>query len=182
MDHLEPPVSPDDISIENPGRRKLLKVLAAGGGAVAASSLLPSQWIKPVIEVGYLPVHAQASPTVEPTVEPTIEPIVYSISCSADSTNNENFIDNITATVSATGGTSVNNIEVQYLAETIPAGGSTTPVTGFTNSSGTVNLGNFEFCPSGLNSDTYQIVVSFVDTSMYGNDTCILGPYTSPGC
>ena len=31
MDHLEPPVSPDDISIENPGRRKLLKVLAAGG-------------------------------------------------------------------------------------------------------------------------------------------------------
>ena len=174
MDQLDTPVSPDDTSVENPGRRELLKALAAGGGAIATSILLPGQWVKPVIEAGLLPAHAQAS---------SMPPIVYSISCTAEpEDNNENFINNITATVSATNNASVNNIEVQYIAETIPAGGTTSPVTGFTDSSGVVNLGNFEYCPSGLSTEDYRIVVSFVDTSTYGNDSCILGPYTSPGC
>jgi hypothetical protein len=44
------------------GRRKLLKVLAAGGGAVAFATLLPKKWVKPVIDWGVLPLHAQVSP------------------------------------------------------------------------------------------------------------------------
>jgi hypothetical protein len=36
------------------------------GGAAAASALLPEKWIKPVVEVGVLPVHAQASVCAPP--------------------------------------------------------------------------------------------------------------------
>lgn len=43
-------------------RRQLLKALAATGGAATAASLLPGEWVKPVIEAGLLPAHAQASP------------------------------------------------------------------------------------------------------------------------
>jgi hypothetical protein len=43
-------------------RRRLLKIIAATGGAVAASTLLPSKWARPVIDVGLLPAHAQVSP------------------------------------------------------------------------------------------------------------------------
>ncbi len=45
------------------GRRRLLQSL---GGAVAASMLLPEEWVKPVLDVGYLPAHAQTSPPVAP--------------------------------------------------------------------------------------------------------------------
>ena len=43
-------------------RRRLLKALAATGGAVSVSSLLPGKWVKPVVEVGMLPAHALVSP------------------------------------------------------------------------------------------------------------------------
>ncbi len=41
--------------------REVLKALAAIGGAAAASALLPEAWIKPVVEAGVVPAHAQAS-------------------------------------------------------------------------------------------------------------------------
>jgi hypothetical protein len=47
-------------------RRRLLKALAATGGAVAAANLLPGQWVKPVVEVGVLPAHAQVTPIQGP--------------------------------------------------------------------------------------------------------------------
>jgi hypothetical protein len=53
------------------GRRQLLKTLVTAGGTVTASMLLPSSWIKPDIEVGVLPAHAQVSPTLTPTPSPT---------------------------------------------------------------------------------------------------------------
>ncbi len=42
-------------------RREVLKALAAIGGAAAASSFLPEKWVKPVVEMGVLPAHAQSS-------------------------------------------------------------------------------------------------------------------------
>ena len=42
-------------------RRDALKALAAIGGAAAASALLPEKWVKPVVEAGVLPAHAQTS-------------------------------------------------------------------------------------------------------------------------
>lgn len=48
-------------------RRQALKVLAAAGGAIAASTMIPNRWGKPVVEAGILPAHAQQlSPT--PTI------------------------------------------------------------------------------------------------------------------
>ena len=43
------------------GRRRLLKALAVGGGAVVVGTSLPASWTKPVIESVVLPAHAQAS-------------------------------------------------------------------------------------------------------------------------
>lgn len=43
-------------------RRELLKVIAAAGGALAASTLLPGRWARPIVEAGVLPAHAQQSP------------------------------------------------------------------------------------------------------------------------
>ncbi|MBN1179249.1 MAG: twin-arginine translocation signal domain-containing protein [Anaerolineae bacterium] len=42
-------------------RRNLLKALAAAGGAVAASTLLPEAWSSPLVQTGVLPAHAQIS-------------------------------------------------------------------------------------------------------------------------
>jgi len=64
----EEPVVPMNLSDETMvSRRKLLKALAATSGAVVASQILPGQWMKPVIESGVLPAHAQGSPTRTPT-------------------------------------------------------------------------------------------------------------------
>jgi hypothetical protein len=49
------------------GRRKLLKVAAAAGGAVAATTMLPGSWVKPVAKLGVLPAHAQVSNTLQIT-------------------------------------------------------------------------------------------------------------------
>ena len=42
-------------------RRKLLKSVAVGGGAVAAGKMLPEQWARPVVDSVMLPSHAQTS-------------------------------------------------------------------------------------------------------------------------
>jgi len=42
-------------------RRKLLKTVAAGGGAIIAGRTLPEKWGRPVVDSVMLPAHAQAS-------------------------------------------------------------------------------------------------------------------------
>jgi hypothetical protein len=44
-------------------RRDLLKATLAAGGGITAAAFLPEKWVKPVVESGVLPVHAQASGT-----------------------------------------------------------------------------------------------------------------------
>ena len=46
-----------------------MKILAASAGAIALANL-PSQWSKPGLEAGVLPVHAQTSVTPEPHTLP----------------------------------------------------------------------------------------------------------------
>ena len=54
-----------EATAQEVSRRTILKALVAGGG-VAATSLLPEKWSKPLAGVGVLPVHAQTSGPVEP--------------------------------------------------------------------------------------------------------------------
>jgi hypothetical protein len=42
-------------------RRGLLKVIAAAGGTAAAAAVLPDRWLKPMIQIGATPAHAQTS-------------------------------------------------------------------------------------------------------------------------
>jgi len=42
-------------------RRKLLKTVVAGGGAIIAGKTLPEKWGRPVVDSVMLPAHAQAS-------------------------------------------------------------------------------------------------------------------------
>ena len=51
---------------KNLSRRDLLKALAATGGAITATTMLPEKWTQPVVDVGVLPAHAQTSPPIEP--------------------------------------------------------------------------------------------------------------------
>ena len=44
-------------------RRKLLKSIAAGSGAIVAGKNLPESWSRPVVDSVMLPAHAQTSPT-----------------------------------------------------------------------------------------------------------------------
>ena len=44
-------------------RRKLLKSIAAGSGAIVAGKSLPESWSRPVVDSVMLPTHAQTSPT-----------------------------------------------------------------------------------------------------------------------
>lgn len=56
------------------GRRRLLKMLTVAGGAIAAGTLLPSEWVEPVMKVGVLPAHALTTPPYSPTPTPRREP------------------------------------------------------------------------------------------------------------
>jgi len=44
-------------------RRKILKSIAAGSGAIIAGKSLPDKWVSPVVDSVILPAHAQTSPT-----------------------------------------------------------------------------------------------------------------------
>jgi len=56
----------------NKSRRKLLKSLSAGGGALVVGKSLPESWSRPVVDSVMLSAHAQTSPgTPTPTPTPT---------------------------------------------------------------------------------------------------------------
>ena len=54
----------------NESRRKLLKSIAAGGGAIVAGKSLPDKWTAPVVDSVLLPAHAQTSPAPTTTAAP----------------------------------------------------------------------------------------------------------------
>ncbi|HTP07936.1 MAG TPA: twin-arginine translocation signal domain-containing protein [Anaerolineae bacterium] len=56
-------------------RRKLLKTLAAAGGAATITMILPARWFRPVSKASALPVHAQVSSLS--TATPTPPPAIY---------------------------------------------------------------------------------------------------------
>lgn len=66
-------------------RREALKALAALGGAVTATSLLPEKWSRPEIGVGVLPAHAQnGSQCVPPYVFAMCNVVAYWVNVEVD--------------------------------------------------------------------------------------------------
>ena len=59
--------------MSNESRRKILKSIVAGSGAVIAGKSLPENWTKPVVDSVTLPAHAQTS--VAPPQACTPDPI-----------------------------------------------------------------------------------------------------------
>ncbi len=56
----------ENPEVRNKSRRRLLKSLAAGSGAVGTAALLPEKWTKPVVDAVVVPLHAQVSPVLNP--------------------------------------------------------------------------------------------------------------------
>lgn len=149
-------------------RRKLLKVLAVTGGTVAATMLLPSKWAKPVVEVGVLPVHAQATPPSDP---------VYSAVCDStpgggDITNYHGLpsgtgrIDNIRASLTLVSGTGpVEGITVTMTAiaitpsSSLPNFSPVPPRTAITDASGVAYFGNLDV--TGRPVEYFGLIFSF---------------------
>ena len=50
----------------NDSRRKLLKSIAAGSGAVVAGKALPESWSKPIVDSVVLPAHAETTDDTDP--------------------------------------------------------------------------------------------------------------------
>ena len=121
---------------ETISRRQLLKAMAATGGAVSASSLLPGKWVKPVVEAGVLPAHAQVTP----------EPPEYSVLCDStpgggDLILTDGYITNIQPLLEVVSGTGpVEDISATMTVETIvgptPTFNPALPQTTTTNASG----------------------------------------------
>jgi len=126
---------------ETLGRRQLLKAIAATGGAVAASTLLPGEWAKPVVEVGVLPAHAQISLTPEP--EPTPESLAYSAVCDTNPGGGDISIPAFNGTISqiqpfivvTSGSGPVNGIPVTLSVEMTSQGTPPPPPPTFVNDS-----------------------------------------------
>ncbi len=65
---MNPGDNPESNTQQKLSRREVLKTIIAGSGALAATAFLPSRWIKPVVEAGVLPAHAQSSVVCDATV------------------------------------------------------------------------------------------------------------------
>lgn len=151
MEHpTQDSLSQNETSQESLGRRQLLKALAATGGAAAASSLLPGEWVKPVVEVGLLPAHAQVTPTSTPPV--TEEPLIYSVLCDStpgggDLILTEGLIRNIQPRLEIVSGTGpVEGITATMTVNTLtgptPTFDRPLPLTAITNASGQAVFGD----------------------------------------
>jgi hypothetical protein len=145
---------------ETLSRRQLLKALAATGGAVSASSLLPGKWVKPVVEVGLLPAHAQVTPTPmltptpTPTPTPTEEPLMYSVECDStpgggDLTLRQGLVEDIQPRIEVISGTGpVAGITATMTVNTVqgptPTFSPALPQTTTTNASGQAVFGDLQ--------------------------------------
>jgi len=127
------------MSESNKSRRKLLKSIAAGSGAVIAGKSLPESWSKPVVDSVMLPAHAQTSPS------PCTPCLVAATYCEGQGNNG-----GITVSVAIDGTVTVDapSLDSQLTDTVDPCAGGAFSVTGDTGTgsgtetiSGTVECG-----------------------------------------
>jgi hypothetical protein len=153
-DAATPTLSQETSPKETLGRRQLLKAIAATGGAVAASSLLPGEWAKPVVEVGVLPAHAQVSATYIALCDST--PGGGNIAATNAITNIRPYVQLLS------GSGSLEGIEVTMTANVLsgsPSFGYSFPQYSTTNSSGRASFPDLPV--STNNGDRFRLIFSF---------------------
>jgi len=166
-------------------RRRLLKIVATTGGATAASTLLPTKWTKPVVEVGLLPAHAQVTPppTQTPTLEPTIIVTCHLANTIAGVTEIEPTDTVETYVTIRTPRADIESIELRMelsldrgtgSPETLVTETGTPTITPANNpNEATYQPADVDLTPFGANpGDTLAAMFSFVNASD-GNDTCV---------
>jgi hypothetical protein len=187
---MEEPTHPVPTDEETPqqtlGRRQLLKALGATGGAVAASSLLPGKWARPVIEAGVLPAHAQVTPTPQPTESPTevptAVPLEYSAVCDStpgggDLTAFDNIIQQIQPYIVIVSGSGpLENITATMTATAVtgplPIFNPPLPQTAATNASGQAIFGNLQVSPTSQTGQSFLLVFDFAVPSGTAHVEC----------
>ncbi len=102
----------------NDSRRKLLKSIAVGSGAVVAGKSLPESWTKPVIDTVMLPAHAETSGCA-----------IYAVSHIEFKNEGEDSLLTVCATVcgdsaEVTQATDWDNVGYNQRSGTIPIGGA----------------------------------------------------------
>jgi len=166
--HVE---SPEETPEKTLGRRALLKALAAAGGAVTASSLLPGEWAKPVVEVGVLPAHAQVSEGPGPGPGPG--PLLSITTCSTANINGGPIgpfstlvtfaiISPVTANVQLRRTITRNDVNPSVVIDV---------TTGSTNGSGRWDAPNFTLPGIGVGIGNLTVLWEFVDPND-GTNTC----------
>ncbi len=165
---------------ETLGRRQLLKAIAATGGAVAASTLLPGEWAKPVVEVGVLPAHAQISETPVPTVPVQL---TYSVLCDStpgggDISLTDFIIATIQPRIEVTSGTGpVQNITATMTAQAVtgllPSFTPTLPQTATSDASGRAHFPNLSV--GGQPGQSFLLVFNFAAST--GPVTALCGVF-----
>ena len=164
INHVE---SPEQTPEKTLGRRELLKALAAAGGAVAASSLLPGEWAKPVVEVGVLPAHAQVSEGQQP-------PQLLSITtCSTANSNGGPISSSSTLVTFAVISPVTANIQLRRTITRNDVNPSQVidTTTGVTNGSGRWNAPSFTLPGIGVGTGNLTVLWEFVDPDD-GTNTC----------
>jgi hypothetical protein len=154
-DPAPPALSQEASPKETLGRRQLLKAIAATGGAVAASSLLPGEWAKPVVEVGVLPAHAQVSAAYIALCDST--PGGGNLAATNAITNIRPYVQLLSGPGSLEG-ISV-TMTVNVLAGSPDFGSYVFPHHSTTNSSGRASFPNLPVSTS--NGDRFRLIFSF---------------------
>jgi hypothetical protein len=164
--HVE---APEETPEKTLGRRELLKALAAAGGAVTASSLLPGEWAKPVVEVGVLPAHAQVSDGQGPGPGP----LLSITTCSTANINGGPIGPSSTLVTYAIISPAEGNIQLRRTMTRNDVNPSVVidVTTGYTNGSGRWDAPNFTLPGIGVGNGNLTVLWEFVNPDD-GTNTC----------
>ncbi len=158
---------------ENISRRKILKAVAALGGAFAGTALVPGKWSSPVVDLGVVPAHAQANSDpleligeleiheASPDVFDEIAPLDNAISYSAQCEYKDPLRSLTSANTTATGKTNCSASVPTSVSYVSPERASQGYI-GFLFQTALCNLTSTEFC------------VKINSGSRYSNEKCAL--------
>ena len=158
-------------------RRKLLKSIAAGSGAIVAGKSLPESWSRPIVDSVMLPAHAQTSPTPPAaTYEFVCSEFVVrtGVTCGPDEISY-----GVSGEVAASDGSSLEGVSltVYYIngLNPTPPNNATTTETVLVAAGNTFSSGVIRATPpSGFDWENPDgvVAIGFTDRATYGDSSC----------